>query len=270
MTQVSVTPISPGHEGVANVALTPNAWTSADVPLSSFAANNIDWSDIFQFKFMNPVGGNELMIDNVFFWQPATNTTPEVAGNEQAGGWATFASPVNVAVPSGLTAYKAEYQKTETEELLILTDIGNVIPANAGVLLRGTAGTTYAFSPTEEAAPDMSGNALVGCPVRTDVSAYADTKDIFCLRYSELYSQTGFFLYSGQYIPAGKAYLPLDKVSGPSSAPRRIRFVFDEEQTATGIGDVQGEVQSVKELINGQLFIRRGDAVYTIQGTRVQ
>ena len=65
MTQVSVTPISPGHEGVANCTLTPNAWTSVDVPLSSYSG--IDWSDIFQFKFMNPVDGNELMIDNVYF-----------------------------------------------------------------------------------------------------------------------------------------------------------------------------------------------------------
>jgi hypothetical protein len=156
-------------------------------------------------------------------------------------------------------------------KLLILSEIGGVIPANAGVLLRGAANSTYVFTPSEGADPDMSGNALVGCPARTDISSVAASNDIFCLRYSELYSMTGFFLYTGQYIPAGKAYLPLLKSSGPSSAPRHVRFVFSNEQTATGIGNVQGDnVPCTKVIENGQLFIRRGDAVYTIQGTRVQ
>ena len=80
MTQVSVTPISQGHEGVANITLTPNAWTSADIALSEYAANNIDWSAIFQFKFMNPVDGNELLIDNVYFYRPADYTRAVTAG----------------------------------------------------------------------------------------------------------------------------------------------------------------------------------------------
>ena len=271
MTQVSLTPIShdPTHEGSYNVPLTASAWTSVDIPLSEYEAANIEWNKIFQFKFMNPVGGDELMIDNVFFWSYGVQTTPEQTG-EETGGWATFAAPIKVEIPSGVKAYKAEYQKNGNEELLILSEIGGVIPAKAGVLLRGAANSTYVFTPSDAEEPDMTGNALVGCPVRTDISSVAASNDIFCLRYSELYSMTGFFLYSGQYIPAGKAYLPLPKSSGPSGAPRHVRFVFHNEQTATGVGNVQDEVQTVKELINGKLFIRRGDAVYTIQGTRVQ
>lgn len=271
MTSVNVTPISPGpKEGSATITLTPNAWTSYDVPLSAYDANNIDWANIFQFKFMHPVGGNELLIDNVYFWQQTTQTTPVMGGNEATGGWATFASPVKVAVPSGVTAYKAEYQLNGNEEELLLTSIGDVIPAGEGVILHGEADHVYTFSPTNDPAGDYTGNALVGCPVRTDITSVAATNDIFCLRYSELYSLTGFFIYSGQYIAAGKAYLPLLKAE-PSSAPRRIRFVFREEQGTTGFDPTNAEaVPTTKFIENGQLYIRRGNAVYTIQGVRVK
>lgn len=269
-TSVNVTPISPGHEGSATITLTPNAWTSYDVPLSAYDANNIDWANIFQFKFMHPVGGNELLIDNVYFWQQTTQTTPIIGGDAATGGWATFASPVKVAVPSGLTAYKATYSNEGGDEQLVLDAVSGAIPANEGVLLRGEAEHVYTFSPTNDAAGDYTGNALVGCPVRTDITSVAATKDIFCLRYSELYSLTGFFIYSGQYIAAGKAYLPLPKAE-PSSAPRRIRFVFREEQGTTGFDPTNAEaVPTTKFIENGQLYIRRGDAVYTIQGVRVK
>ena len=269
-TSVNVTPISPGHEGSATITLTPNAWTSYDVPLSAYDANNIDWANIFQFKFMNPVGGNELLIDNVYFWQQTTRTTPVKGGDEATGGWATFASPVKVAVPSGLKAYKATYSNEGGDEQLVLDAVSGAIPANEGVLLRGEADHVYTFSPTNDDAGDYTGNALVGCPVRTDITSVAATNDIFCLRYSELYSLTGFFIYSGQYIAAGKAYLPLPKAE-PSSAPRRIRFVFREEQGTTGFDPTNAEaVPTTKFIENGQLYIRRGDAVYTIQGVRVK
>lgn len=269
-TSVNVTPISPGHEGSATITLTPNAWTSYDVPLSAYDANNIDWANIFQFKFMHPVGGNELLIDNVYFWQQTTQTTPIIGGDAATGGWATFASPVKVAVPDGVTAYKATYSNEGGDEQLVLYPVSGAIPANAGVLLRGEADHVYTFSPTNDAAGDYTGNALVGCPVRTDITSVAATKDIFCLRYSELYSLTGFFIYSGQYIAAGKAYLPLPKAE-PSSAPRRIRFVFREEQGTTGFDPTNAEaVPTTKFIENGQLYIRRGNAVYTIQGVRVK
>lgn len=271
MTSVNVTPISRGPvEGSATITLTPNAWTSYDVPLSAYDANNIDWANIFQFKFMHPVGGNELLIDNVYFWQQTTRTTPVMGDDAATGGWATFASPVKVAVPSGVTAYKAEYQLNGNEEELLLTSIGDVIPAGEGVILRGEADHVYTFSPTNDAAGEYTGNALVGCPVRTDITSVAATNDIFCLRYSDIFQITGFYLYSGQYIAAGKAYLPLPKAE-PSSAPRRIRFVFREEQGTTGFDPTNAEaVPTTKFIENGQLYIRRGDAVYTIQGVRVK
>ena len=73
LSKVSVTPISPGHEGEAAVELTSGEWTQADIDLSVYAINEIDWSNVFQFKFMNatPAGG-DLFVDNVYFYKEAS------------------------------------------------------------------------------------------------------------------------------------------------------------------------------------------------------
>lgn len=267
MTQVSVTPIShdPTREGNYAVSLTPNAWTSVDIPLSAYAANNIEWNKIFQFKFMGAEGGNELMIDNVYFWRYGAKAS--------ADNWATFAAPVAVKVPAGVTVYKAVYTKDGDDETLTLTEAGDVIPANVGVLLStANASDTYAFtlatSDEESAATsNFTGNSLVGCAVRTDISSVAASKDIFCLRRSDLFETSGFFIYSGQYIPAGKAYLPIPKDGAAPSPSRRVRFVFD---TTTSVENTADAVRATKFIEDGQLFIRRGDVVYTIQGTPVK
>ena len=91
------------------------------------------------------------------------------------------------------------------------------------------------------------------------------------MRYSGSYDFTGFFLYEGQYVPAGKAYLALPKLSQPSSAPRKVRFVIKNEQTVTDIELTGADtVEATKFIENGQLFIRRGEAVYNLQGVRVK
>jgi hypothetical protein len=77
-------------------------------------------------------------------------------------------------------------------------------------------------------------------------------------------------------IPAHRCYVDYDELlanpSTPNPAPGRRRVVLglngkDAEQVATGIGNVQGdEVQSTKVLINGQLFILRGEKMYDATG----
>ncbi len=262
MTSIGITPISPGRELSTAQVLTPGVWTSLDIPLSVFASANIEWNNIFQFKFDSGDGSSELFVDNVYFWRAKATTNVD--------NWASYASARNVTVPDGLTAYKAEYQKIGDEEQLVLTDIGSVIPAYAGVLLRGTANTEYHFALTDASGPDMSDNDLVGCAVRTDISAVHADYDVFCLRRSDLYDQTGFFLYTGQYIPAGKAYLKLAKDSGTPAPERRLRLVINETETTTSIDHNAADGTVSKFIRDGQLFIRRGDTVYTIQGVLVK
>lgn len=240
-------------------------WHSYDFPLSALTEDkliNVRW-----LKFEGFNGLNSIALDNVYFWQYGAKAS--------ADSWGTFASPVAVKVPAGVTVYKAVYEKNGDDETLTLTDAGNVIPANTGVLLSMTdASASYAFTlatsdEATAAATNFSGNSLVGCATRTDISSVAATNDIFCLRRSDLFGMSGFFLYTGQFIPAGKAYLPVPKEDATPAPSRRIRFVYD---TTTALDNVESSAMlgGQKILRNGQLLIRRGDAVYTIQGVRVE
>ena len=74
MTSVSVTPISPGKEKVIAKALTPGQWNALDIALSEYESAGIDWSNIYQFKFNVPVGGNSLFVDNVYFYKVDSGT----------------------------------------------------------------------------------------------------------------------------------------------------------------------------------------------------
>lgn len=76
----------------------------------------------------------------------------------------------------------------------------------------------------------------------------------------------GFYQFSGT-IPAHKAYLTY---SG-SQAPRRMRFIFDEEQTATGIDNsLHSTTNSQKFIENGKLMIEVDGKRYDAQGKMVQ
>lgn len=83
MNSVQLTPISPGHEGVYIVNLTPGQWVSAEVPLSAYATNGIAWDDIFQFKFMEAApAGKDLFIDNVYFYKEQKEGIDNVQGDK--------------------------------------------------------------------------------------------------------------------------------------------------------------------------------------------
>jgi len=75
ITKISLTPISPGKEGVFIVNLTAGEWNSVDVALDNYDANAIAWENIFQFKFMDATpAGKELFIDNVYFYKDSAET----------------------------------------------------------------------------------------------------------------------------------------------------------------------------------------------------
>jgi hypothetical protein len=263
---IAIRPITTGGTVVRKtLTLVAGQWNSFDIDLSEFGTQ--DWTQLYQFGidqyYAGGLVGDYIAIDNVYFYSnPSVTTTVD--------GWATFAFAETMQAPVGLKVYKATYSRTVSEDILALTELSDgIIPAGEGVLIYGATTTTYGFTTTNATtATDMSDNDLIGTTTLTDVSAQRATSDIFCLRRTELFGTTAFCLYSGQYIPAGKAYLALPQINGQAGAPRNIRMVFN---TATGIEDVQGtQVQGTKVIENGQLIIIRDGKRYNAQGARVQ
>jgi hypothetical protein len=68
-------------EKSVNLNVTPNTWTSIEIPLSEFSDQDLDLSDIFQIKFdVQPDNGGTFYIDNLYFYKNSDN------GSEGDGG----------------------------------------------------------------------------------------------------------------------------------------------------------------------------------------
>jgi len=245
-----------------------------------FTTNNVDTEYKLSFRLFS---GNEFYIyDRVKHQAILVNaSTPDYTFEAAAGrvevndrfvigvpaaytvtpkgsGYASFSATEATVIPGGVTVYKAEYDGVS---VLTLTAIDDYIPANTGVIVAGTADVDYNFAVVTDPAavmPDMSGNNL------KPSTAFDGTGEIYCLRH--VGSESAFYQYTGATMPANKAFLKL--VGGAAAAPKRISMHINGEQ---GIENTQIEVVEIEKFIeNGQVFIKRGEAVYNLQGQMVK
>ena len=168
-------------------------------------------------------------------------------------GWATFSyttdvKPVNPA--------SKVYKGTISGELLNLNEV-DYVKAGEGVIVNGAPSTTYYFAVGNGAA-DFTGNALKATDTYT-----TSMKNVYVLKGN------AFLEYVGtNALAANKAYIQLPEASVANGAPARISFRFNG---TTAVENVEAEaVKAEKFIENGQVFIRRGNEVYNLQGQIVK
>lgn len=266
-TSVNVTPIShdPTHEGSSTIALTPNAWTSYDVPLSNYDAANIEWNKIFQFKFMNPVDGNELMIDNVYFWKAPKYTRDD--------DWMAPGELGTVCYPEGLVVAGATMYKmagTDANGKFVFDEV-DVLEPGVPYLFEAHANALhfYATDATPAATAGTS-NGMVGTFEGKVIPQ--NSPNIYYFSGTKFYAVTA--RSTDLTVPANRAYVDLTAphpAGAPRAGVRRVVFDVQGSNAATGFGEVQGDdQQSTKVLIDGHLFIRRGEKTYDATGRLVK
>ena len=261
MTQVSVTPISQGHEGVANITLTPNAWTSYDVPLSAYDANNIDWANIFQFKFMGPVGGNELLIDNVYFYRPADYTREVTAGR-----YGTICLP-QAGEMVGATIFEIAYLDNAANKIFLDEVLNGEMVAGRPYIFQPEGAGIEVYYTDDETASAGNYKGLYGSYTEevlgTDGSNYILLNNQYCR-----------VVNANTRVGANRAYIKMDEVPTTAAAPapgrRRISMNVEAPQVATGIDGLNVGDKPVKMIIDGQLFILRGEKMYNANGQVVK
>ena len=178
-----------------------------------------------------------------------------------------YDSQYKFALPNdGTEAYVATISGND----MLLTKIagaGEVIPANTAVILKAVTGSVDLVRSTDVPVSFETVNALLG----TDVSMPAPAHCYVLSGHSSdnTVQGVGFYQFSGN-LKAHKAYLVLNN---PSSAPKRLRFVFNHENTATGIEtpSLQGRSgEATKVIENGVLYIIRDGVRYDAQGKVVE
>ncbi len=190
--------------------------------------------------------------------QPAedVNITPYEDPQHANVYYSTFFDSANkYALPAGVEAYVADLSGAN----LLLTKIaeaGEVIPANVAVILKATV-TPFTLTVSDaDAVTFTATNDLQGSDTQMATPA-----NCYVLAGND---GVGFYHYTASMLNPHKAYVVY---SGSNQAPKRMPFIFDQ---ATGVENVQGNVQSTKIIENGVLYIIKNGAKYNAQGQVVK
>jgi len=201
------------------------------------------------------VGWDEGDGSNASTWSLEDVSTISVTMND--GGddhtYATLYLPFGVTIDSGSDV--DAYIMTIVGEVASGTNIGKDIPANTGVILKGTdASVTLTIN--DDATATTTNNDLEGTCVVKDARENVEGVYDLVLGKGTTSNTLGFYLApEGAKLAANKAYLPYR----PAAVGARVNgFAIQWDDETTGIRSIDNGKQSVK---NG--------AIYDLQGRKV-
>ena len=232
----------------------------------------------FNTKFLLKIGGHMInafqgdnnsvlrdydgnhVVDRGNWWSfKKVTTIPVTIG---ATGWASMALPFAVSLPEGVTAYIATACKND---VLTLSEVKGIIPANTGFLLTGAA-NTYNLTITTGEAANVEGNLLKGATCKRLGFAEGETFGLGVSGDKAVFMKNALkdeAKGSKGYVPANKAYILTTDLGAASQAASLLQFNFGGE--ATGIDGVVAD--DAKETIYYDLNGRR--VLYPTQGVYV-
>ena len=184
--------------------------------------------------------------------------------------YVTVFSPFQLVVPTGCEVYAPEYDAS-TQMLRLNSGnkipAGAIVPAETPLVVKGTQSVDFLFSiNAATCAPktDLSGTAVrIDTPQDGTVYTFGHDKND--------HSLYGLFRYVSLTLPPGVAYL---KTNGAATA-KFIPTQFDEADPSdpTDILNTatpqRTQPSVVKQIVNGQLLIKRGGKVYNANGQEI-
>lgn len=160
---------------------------------------------------------------------------PELPLAIHSSGYSTFSAAVGVDVPEDVTAY---YAKEQVGDSHIRMYPVTTIPANEGVVIKGTGGATVKFPIISNAEALPAKNLLKAHLNTEDVTPEFDNS-VFVMATKD--GVTGFYPLSttNKVIGGHKSYLEI-----PGTQAARLSIVWDD--TETGIFETEGGEQNVE------------------------
>ena len=213
----------------------------------------------------------EIWVQDPITNQPMLKLFATKAYTVPASGIGTFSAKANFTVPDGLTAH---YCKTYDKKngTIGVVDIDGAVPANTGVLLKGTPGETYTLTGTNNEAATVTGNALVAV---TEATHVAPTDGEY----------TNFMLKSGTFIriaasdddvkmPANKAYLQIQTSDLPVDSQSGTRGIRLSWGGVTSIHNSQLIIHNyalpAKRIVRGKLIIEKNGQMFNANGQLIK
>ncbi len=200
------------------------------------------------------------------------NATPDYTRDVTEGRYGTICLP-NGGVMVGASLFGLSYYN-EAQGLLYMDEADDATMV---------AGIPYVFLPSdgvhqikvyytdEENAAANTVNGLVGYLDNEDMQLPGDATN-YILKDNKIKKVVGGN-NSNVFVTKNRAYIQLGSVdkNEPARVPGRRRVAIGQApQVATGMENVDASAQPVKMIINGQLFILRGEKMYDAQGKLVK
>ncbi len=185
-----------------------------------------------------------------------------------SSGIGTFSAKAPFALPDGLNAY---YCKGYNDGQISAVAINGVVPANTGVLLKGTPGETYTLTRTNSEAASVTDNALVAVTEQTVIDQIVEINEV---EYTNFGLSGGVFKKvnsKGGTVKANRAYLQIPSSALSSAAAEGIMLVWDEE--TDGISSLSTNPSPSREVIyydlQGRRVAKPAKGLYIVNGKKV-
>lgn len=159
-----------------------------------------------------------------------------------ASGLGTFSAKTNFTLPEGLEAYTCKTYDSG-KSTISTQKVEGIIPANTGVLMKGTGGETYILTASSQTPEAIEGNALIAVVEATHVDQIVG-------------EYTNFMMSGGKFVkiaassnpddkmPANRAYLPILTSALPTGSGQSITLNWDEETGVKAVRNAQFMVNS--------------------------
>jgi len=197
----------------------------------------------------NETGNNSnILIDYLTLTPTAVSKTITTAG------WATYCSPyaLDLSSATGLTdAYIVTGGKNGV--LAKMSVKGRTVPANTGLLLKGTEGSAVnvTIPVVASSETDVTANILDGVTANTEITAGSGW-----VLMNDATNGLGFYRNTNAFtVGANTAYIPVADLAVPGAGARAFYSLFDSETTGVDAALVKNGI------VNNEIFNLQGQRV---------
>lgn len=186
------------------------------------------------------------------------------------GSLGTICLPSNVPAGQafGATFYKLEGKEPQYGKIVFEEEKDELEAGKPYLFQANAAEIVCYYGTTSVSSPDNSG-AMKGTFVDLELT---ELSNIYYFAQKALWSCVDLTSLS---VPANRAYVDMDEMpaiseSNPAPGVRRITLGVNGQNTATGVENIGTSEQPMKMIIDGQLYIIRGEKTYDAQGKLVK
>ena len=204
--------------------------------------------------------------------EPPTPVYETVRNELTPGNYYTICYPKAMTDVQGATLWS--FVGKDANFAYIEQETATTIEAGKPYIMYATASTVTAVLGDETSAPGANGaiHGTFSNLTQDQLNTYATVagNDLYLVIGNELRRATGEGTGSNT-LPANRAFVVLGDIpAAPAHMPAHVRAMPMHKDTATGLDALNASEKPVKMVINGQIFILRGEKLYDATGRLVK